>query len=166
MNFFTFSLQEPTIQLPPSLDLFLPPPAPNLVQNSLMNPGLGLSNLGSQPWPQTGLGFPPLGGLGPGPLTNHPFTPLGPSLLAPLESSGPLSSGPLGNSGPLGSTGPLGNSVLLGSSGPLGTSGPLGSSGPLGRGAPGFEKPPSPPHEKPLQLNQLPGFNLFNVSIL
>ena len=104
--------------------MFLPPP--NLVQGGLMNPaGLGLSNLGNQPWPQTGLGFgpSPLGGLPP-----HPFAPLqnplGPSLFAPLGSGPPLGSG----------------------------------------GAPGFQRPHSPPQEKPLQLNQLPGFNLFNVS--
>merc|ERR1711962_408816 len=62
--------KEPSV-LPPSLEMFLPPPQPNLVQSGLMNPaGLGLSNLGNQPWPQTGLGFgpSPLGGLPP-----HPF---------------------------------------------------------------------------------------------
>ena len=93
----------------------MPPPshAPNLVQGGMLNPSLGLSNLGNQPWPQSGLGFPPFGGLQP-----QPFAPLGPSLLST----------------------------------PLGTS-----------GAPGFQRPPSPPQEKPLQLNQLPGFNLFNV---
>ena len=108
--------------------MFLPPPQPNLVQSGLMNPaGLGLSNLGNQPWPQTGLGFgpSPLGGLPP-----HPFAPLGPSL-------GPSLFAPLGSGPPLGSG-----------------------------GAPGFQRSHSPPQEKPLQLNQLPGFNLFNVSNL
>ena len=147
--------------MPPSLDMFLPPPPPNLVQSGFMNPGLGLSNLGNQPWPQTGLGFPQLGGLGPGGLPPHPFGPLGPSLMAPLGGSplggSPLGGGPLGGS-PLGS-GPLGGGPLGG--GPIG-GGPLGG-GPLG-GAPGFQRSQSPPQEKPLQLNQLPGFNLFNVS--
>ena len=96
-------------------------------------------------WESVGsqLGGSPLGGspLGGGPLVGSPL------------GSGPLGGGHLG-AGPLGG-GPLGG-------GPLG-GGPLGG-GPLG-GAPGFQRSQSPPQEKPLQLNQLPGFNLFNVSI-
>lgn len=110
-------------------------PNPNLPNLSLIRGMMDPWGAGgSNPWGPGTLGFPP------GNFGGLPIPPPPPH--AALNSFG--LGGPLGpNPGQMPQLGP----------------GPFGPF--LGQG--NLQRPPSPPQEKPLQLNQLPGVNFFNV---